>query len=303
MDEGWIKIHRKVLSHPMYYAEPFTRMQAWFDLLLLASRLPNVLYIRGNRVEIKPGTVAKSKEYLCGRWRWSRGKVNRYLDMLENEGMIVQQKSRVITCISIPKFEYYQLDGTTESTTGSTTNKTTSRKSNGTTGRTPDSITDGELYKNIYNKKNNSAHARTREGVVDFVPPLEEEVNAYAVSHGISMDVAGFMDYYRANGWMAGKAPMKDWRAAARMWARKGLEKAEQTAREAARREEEREASRARARCRNATKTGKNGNNETTRTDKDGGRAGERERERMARNAEFERYIADTLQGDGQGGR
>lgn len=303
MDEGWIKIHRKVLSHPMYYAEPFTRMQAWFDLLLLASRLPNVLYIRGNRVEIKPGTVAKSKEYLCGRWRWSRGKVNRYLDMLENEGMIVQQKSRVITCISIPKFEYYQLDGTTESTTGSTTNKTTSRKSNGTTGRTPDSITDGELYKNIIENNNNSARARTREGVVEFVPPSVEEVEAYSVAHGCPLDAARFVDYYGAKGWMAGKSPMKDWRAAVRMWSRRDRDKAEQTAREAARREEEREASRARARCRNATKTGKNSNNETTRTNNDGGRAGERERERMARNAEFERYIADTLQGDGSGGR
>lgn len=300
MDEGWIKIHRKVLSHPMYYAEPFTRMQAWFDLLLLASRLPNVLYIRGNRVEIKPGTVAKSKEYLCGRWRWSRGKVNRYLDMLENEGMIVQQKSRVITCISIPKFEYYQLDGTTESTTGSTTNKTTSRKSNGTTGRTPDSTTDGELYKNIIENNNNSARARTREGVVEFVPPSVEEVEAYSVAHGCPLDAARFVDYYGAKGWMAGKSPMKDWRAAVRMWSRRDRDKAEQTAREAARREEEREASRARARCRNATKTG---NNETTRTNNDGGRAGERERERMARNAEFERYIADTLQGDGSGGR
>lgn len=300
MDEGWIKIHRKVLSHPMYYAEPFTRMQAWFDLLLLASRLPNVLYIRGNRVEIKPGTVAKSKEYLCGRWRWSRGKVNRYLDMLENEGMIVQQKSRVITCISIPKFEYYQLDGTTESTTDSTTNKTTSRRSNGTTGRTTNETSNGELYKNIIENNNNSARARTREGVVEFVPPSVEEVEAYSVAHGCPLDAARFVDYYGAKGWMAGKSPMKDWRAAVRMWSRRDRDKAEQTAREAARREEEREASRARARCRNATKTG---NNETTRTNNDGGRAGERERERMARNAEFERYIADTLQGDGSGGR
>ena len=298
MDEGWIKIHRQVLHHPMYYAEPFTRMQAWFDLLLLANIEDRDMFIRGNRIAVKRGMVVNSKDWLAGRWRWSRGKVTRYLDMLETEGMIEQQKSNVITCISITKFDYYQLDGIPN---GTTDGRQTDSKQTADGQQTDNRRTaDGRQYKNIYNKKNNSAHARTREGVVDFVPPLEEEVNAYAVSHGISMDVAGFMDYYRANGWMAGKAPMKDWRAAARMWARKGLEKAEQTAREAARREEEREASRARARCRNATKTG---NNETTRTDKDGGRAGERERERMARNAEFERYIADTLQGDGSGGR
>ena len=29
------------------------------------------------------------------------------------------------------------------------------------------------------------------------------------------------MDYYAANGWLLGKRPMRDWKAAARNWARK----------------------------------------------------------------------------------
>lgn len=303
MDEGWIKIHRQVLHHPMYYAEPFTRMQAWFDLLLLANIDARAISVRGIRLEIKRGMVVNSKDWLAGRWRWSRGKVTRYLDMLETDGMIEQQKSRVITCISIRNFDHYQLDGTTNGTTNSTTNGATNGATNSTTNGATNSATNGRQHKNIIENNNNSARARTREGVVEFVPPSVEEVEAYSVAHGCPLDAARFVDYYGAKGWMAGKSPMKDWRAAVRMWSRRDRDKAEQTAREAARREEEREASRARARCRNATKTGKNSNNETTRTNNDGGRAGERERERMARNAEFERYIADTLQGDGSGGR
>lgn len=301
MDEGWIKIHRQVLHHPMYYAEPFTRMQAWFDLLLLANIEDRDMFIRGNRIAVKRGMVVNSKDWLAGRWRWSRGKVTRYLDMLETEGMIEQQKSNVITCISITKFDYYQLDGIPN---GTTDGRQTDGKQTADGQQTDNRRTaDGRQHKNIIENNNNSARARTREGVVEFVPPSVEEVEAYSVAHGCPLDAARFVDYYGAKGWMAGKSPMKDWRAAVRMWSRRDRDKAEQTAREAARREEEREASRARARCRNATKTGKNGNNETTRTNNDGGRAGERERERMARNAEFERYIADTLQGDGSGGR
>ena len=30
-----------------------------------------------------------------------------------------------------------------------------------------------------------------------------------------------FFDYYESNGWKVGKVPMKDWRAAVRMWARR----------------------------------------------------------------------------------
>ena len=34
-------------------------------------------------------------------------------------------------------------------------------------------------------------------------------------------DPEAFFDYYQANGWMAGKNHMKDWKAAARNWSRR----------------------------------------------------------------------------------
>ena len=51
-----------------------------------------------------------------------------------------------------------------------------------------------------------------------FVPPKEEEVRDYCAKMGFSADPAGFMDYYRSNGWRVGKNPMKDWQAALRNW-------------------------------------------------------------------------------------
>lgn len=116
-NNGWIKLHRKIFDNPMYFSEPFTRMQAWIDLLLLANHSGQYFFIRGNRIDVKRGEVAHSMESLAQRWKWSRGKVLRYISQLENSQMIVQQKSHVITKLSITNYNTYQSDGTTDSTT------------------------------------------------------------------------------------------------------------------------------------------------------------------------------------------
>lgn len=111
---GWIKIHRNITENPMYFSEPFTRMQAWIDLLLVANYRDSVIYVRGNKVDVKRGQIAKSQDFFATRWKWSRGKVIRFLDELQKCGQIVQQKRNVITLISVVNYEYYQQDGTTD---------------------------------------------------------------------------------------------------------------------------------------------------------------------------------------------
>lgn len=117
MDKGWIKLHRKITENPMYFSERFTRMQAWIDLLIMANHGGRIIYIRGNKVEVKRGEIARSTEGLAQRWMWSRGKVIRFLNELENSEMVVQQKSSVITKLSILNYNTYQSSDTTESTT------------------------------------------------------------------------------------------------------------------------------------------------------------------------------------------
>ena len=53
-----------------------------------------------------------------------------------------------------------------------------------------------------------------------FVKPSPDEVKAYCREKGYSVDADRFCDHYESNGWMVGKNPMKDWRAAVRIWAR-----------------------------------------------------------------------------------
>ena len=54
-----------------------------------------------------------------------------------------------------------------------------------------------------------------------FVPPTQAEIGAYVREAKLTMDSQEFLDYYTANGWKVGSHAMKDWRAAARNWARK----------------------------------------------------------------------------------
>ena len=49
-----------------------------------------------------------------------------------------------------------------------------------------------------------------------FTPPSLEEVSAYVQERNSDVDPQGFIDFYASKGWMVGKTPMKDWKAACR---------------------------------------------------------------------------------------
>lgn len=51
-----------------------------------------------------------------------------------------------------------------------------------------------------------------------FVPPTVEEVAAYCRERQNGIDPEAFVDFYTGKGWLVGKSPMKDWRAAVRTW-------------------------------------------------------------------------------------
>ncbi|MCC8199416.1 MAG: hypothetical protein LIP06_12840 [Tannerellaceae bacterium] len=106
--EGWISLHRKIMHHPEYFSEKFTRMAAWIDLLLLANHKTGYIRKRGIKVEIKRGQTAVSRETLSTRWKWSPGKVTRFLEELEADGQITLQKNNVTTCITINNYDEYQ---------------------------------------------------------------------------------------------------------------------------------------------------------------------------------------------------
>lgn len=51
-----------------------------------------------------------------------------------------------------------------------------------------------------------------------FIPPTVEDVRAYCEQRGNGVDPERFIDFYESKGWVVGKSPMKDWKAAVRTW-------------------------------------------------------------------------------------
>lgn len=105
---GWIKVHRKIQDTVGYFAEPFCRNMAWIDLLLLANHDDNFFRFRGIRVDVKRGQTGVNIETFCDRWKWSRGKTERWLKELERDKKIIRQKTNITTLISIINYSQYQ---------------------------------------------------------------------------------------------------------------------------------------------------------------------------------------------------
>lgn len=53
-----------------------------------------------------------------------------------------------------------------------------------------------------------------------FRVPTVAEVQAYCEERGNGLDAEAFVAYYQAKGWVVGKSPMRDWRAAVVTWER-----------------------------------------------------------------------------------
>lgn len=109
---GWIKIHRDILYHEIWGDKPFSKGQAWIDLLLLANHSDNKCMV-GNKVEeIKRGGFIASELKLMDRWGWGRKKVQLFLKFLESESMIVRSTNDKRTSITIVNYDVYQYHGT-----------------------------------------------------------------------------------------------------------------------------------------------------------------------------------------------
>lgn len=111
---GWIKLYRSMREHYLWNEKPFSRSQAWIDLLLMASHEDNKFLLGASLIEAKAGDIVTSEQKLIERWGWSKTKVRSFLKLLENDQMIIKRSDRKKTTISIVNWGKYQNQETTE---------------------------------------------------------------------------------------------------------------------------------------------------------------------------------------------
>jgi hypothetical protein len=121
---GWVKIHRALAKHDLWLAEPFTYGQAWVDLVINTNHAPGSFMVKRQRVSLERGQIGWSEITMTERWKWSRGKVRRFLKRLSSDGMIEQQAGHLTSIITVCNYDSYQSReeerGTSDSTTGGT---------------------------------------------------------------------------------------------------------------------------------------------------------------------------------------
>lgn len=74
---------------------------------------------------------------------------------------------------------------------------------------------------NEYINNNNSLY---KKGSSRFQKPTIEEIRQYCQERNNSVDPEKFFNVYESKGWLVGKSPMKDWKAAVRTWEQRQLE-------------------------------------------------------------------------------
>lgn len=78
----------------------------------------------------------------------------------------------------------------------------------------------GRAIPNI-NTDNKTTDVNTDSGAKPakrFSPPSLDEVSAYCLERGNTVDPQRFIDFYESKGWKVGNTKMKDWKAAVRTW-------------------------------------------------------------------------------------
>jgi hypothetical protein len=91
---------------------------------------------------------------------------------------------------------------------------------NGCTTPTNGGTTQADSNSNSKSDSNSKSEADAPAKERRFVKPTIEEVRAYCLERKNKVDAEQWFSHYEANGWLVGKNPMKNWKAAVVSWER-----------------------------------------------------------------------------------
>lgn len=106
---GWISLHRSIQNHWLFQEErKFSKFEAWIDLILIANHKDGKVMHDGQLITVKRGQKLTSLRKLGNQWNWSITKVDKFLNILHDDGMIVLKKDTKKTLVTIVNYDVYQ---------------------------------------------------------------------------------------------------------------------------------------------------------------------------------------------------
>lgn len=107
-EQGWIKLHRCIRSNWIWNDKPFSRGQAFLDLLLMVNHEDKKIIFNGSLTEVKRGSCITSIRKLGDKWGWSNKKIKMFLDQLKDDQMIAYESNTKRTLVTIENYDLYQ---------------------------------------------------------------------------------------------------------------------------------------------------------------------------------------------------
>lgn len=107
---GYIKLYRSLLVNPLWMQKPFSKGQAWADLLMKANFKDNQILFGFELITVKRGEHITSEVKLAERWGWSRQKVRNFLELLGKNklNMLDVKQDSKKTVLKVFNYDDYQ---------------------------------------------------------------------------------------------------------------------------------------------------------------------------------------------------
>ena len=177
MQEGWIKIHRKMLDSPVVMKDA-DHVAIWMYILLNATHAECPTVVKGEKIILKPGQLITGSIVIGTKLKIDESKVRRVLNNFKNDGQIDRQTSNKNSLITVLNWDLYQ------NSDGQNDIQVTDKR------RTSDGqVTTNKNVKNIKNDKNVKKYsdcAELNQTILDFMD-FRKKINSPMTDHSVCL--------------------------------------------------------------------------------------------------------------------
>lgn len=228
MKKGFVKLYREY-DERKWASDPVT-LSTFIHCLWMA-RYEDGLY---NGKVVPRGSFMISISKFAEKIGASQKAIRGAIDRLTKDKVLVTKGANDGTMITICNYDSYYVS---EESIGQTMGE--QRASIGTNDCTNDGQTEGQQYKKDIKEQEQEINIpptpqeggqtelpldeyadgdKEKKTSKKFVKPTIEEIAAYCRERNNTIDAESFFNFYESKGWLVGKSPMKDWKAAVRTW-------------------------------------------------------------------------------------
>lgn len=183
---GYIKLYRDLKDNPIWQDRPFSKGQAWIDIILRCNHVCNKVTGYGKCEWVLRGQFISSNYKLAEYWGWSESTVRIFIKLLESEKMIIKKSFSKYTLYEVTNYCVYQsidTEGLQEITNAQKTHKKRTRHAQKTPNNNDNN--NKELYlKHVYianDEYQNLIKDYNMQTITDYIQRLNDYIEQIGV--------------------------------------------------------------------------------------------------------------------------